>query len=55
MWADRCGIRNKVGIKQFRDRLTLLGFGDKRIAAGKLVTGLKLTREEEQRVRPSGM
>ena len=50
-WADRCGIHNKVGIKQFRDRLTLLGFGDKRIATGKLVTGLKLKPEEELEVR----
>jgi len=53
MWADRCGIRNQVGIKQFRDRLTRLGFGGKRIATGKLVTGLKFTPEEEQRVRPA--
>ncbi len=52
IWADRCGIRNQVGIKHFRDRLRRIGFGDKRINTGKLVTGLKLTPEEEQRVRP---
>jgi len=48
-WADSCGIKNKVGIKQFRDRLTLLGFGDKRVAAGKRVTGLELQSKLKSR------
>lgn len=45
-WADTTwGINKKVGHVTFRYRLTALGFGEKRIADGKLVTGLRLKPE----------
>jgi putative DNA primase/helicase len=54
-WANRCGIHNKVGLKQFRDRLTLLGFGAKRLSDGRYVTGLKLKPEERELLELKGM
>jgi len=44
-WADTWGINRKVGHVTFRYRLTALGFGENRIADGKLVTGLRLKPE----------
>jgi putative DNA primase/helicase len=42
-WAGDQGISKTVSKKAFRDRLTRLGFGDKRTADARWVTGLELT------------
>lgn len=41
-WASENGINKTLGSKSFRDRLTRLGFGDRRTNKARLVTGLRL-------------
>jgi len=41
-WAFENGINKMLGSKSFRDRLTRLGFGNKRDSSTRYVTGLKL-------------
>jgi putative DNA primase/helicase len=41
-WAYDNGIKRPLGKKSVRDRLTRLGFGDKRASTTRYVTGLKL-------------
>ncbi len=41
-WATENGIYKKLGAKGFRDRLTRLGFGQKRTNAARMVTGIGL-------------
>ena len=42
-WADNVGISRKVTMKTLRDRLTTLGFGARRTAKGRFVTGLSIS------------
>ncbi|MDB4112128.1 phage/plasmid primase, P4 family [Yoonia sp.] len=43
IWTDSQGINKTLGIKNFRDRLSRLGYGHKRRSDGKYVTGLTVT------------
>jgi putative DNA primase/helicase len=47
MWADRNGIRQKIAMKTFRDRLTRLGFGAHKDRVGRHVTGLVINPDYE--------
>ncbi|MDG1738866.1 MAG: phage/plasmid primase, P4 family, partial [Paracoccaceae bacterium] len=42
-WADEVGISRKVTMKTLRDRLTTLGFGARRTAKCRFVTGLRIS------------
>jgi putative DNA primase/helicase len=46
-WASRNGIKQTVGSKTFRDRLTTLGYGKARGHKARLVTGLRLDPDGE--------
>jgi len=41
-WGDANGIRQQLGSKAFRDRLTRLGYGQRRTKNARLVTGIRL-------------
>lgn len=41
-WASTNGINKRLGSKSFRDRLTRLGFGNRRDSKARYVTGLRL-------------
>ena len=43
LWTDSQGIKKTLGIKNFRDRLSRLGYGHKRRSDGKYVVGLTVT------------
>ncbi|MBO6777252.1 MAG: hypothetical protein JJ897_17475 [Marinibacterium sp.] len=43
LWTDSQGINKTLGIKNFRDRLSRLGYGHKRRSDGKYVVGLTVT------------
>jgi putative DNA primase/helicase len=45
-WAENNGIAQKVSKKGLRDRLTRLGYGERRTGHARYVTGLKLDRWE---------
>jgi len=47
-WANDSGIHNQLGIKAFRDRLTRLGFGQKRTKNARMVTGISLKADLEE-------
>lgn len=40
-WAMENGIQKRVALRSFRERLTRLGFGHKRVSEGGLILGLK--------------
>lgn len=46
-WASVSGVNRTVGMKSFRDRLTNLGFGSRRTATVRYVTGLAVNMRTE--------
>jgi putative DNA primase/helicase len=46
-WASVSGVNRTVGMKSFRDRLTNLGFGSRRTAKARYVTGLAVNMKTE--------